>query len=206
MDDRDRLRFVHELYEANSTRPVRNLWYALRTRGTYSDLGGHYERSRERLVDVHAWCLMGNHYHLLLSECVEGGLSKFLMKFNVGYTKYFNERHERSGVLFQGKTKRVLIETERQFLYILPYIHLNPLDFLKGAAAWRAQCPANPSAALAWVRNYRWSSLRNYEGETGFADILEGSDLFSNRKKHARELERFLRNAHDPDATTLNLE
>ncbi len=207
MGDRDRLRFIDNLYEMNDTSPVINLTRRL------SDLGGHSgivaknkDLKRERLVTVHAWCLMGNHYHLLLSDNVEGGIGKFLMKLNVGYTKYFNTKYERSGVLFQGKTKKVLIESDRQYLYILPYIHLNPLDFLKGAENWRAECPANPEKALGFATQYRWSSYRNYAGETEFADILEGSELYAHKDEYVAEMQRFLQSVPDETDSALNLE
>ena len=204
MNDTDRLRFVQDLYDMNNTASVENT-----VRIPLFDLRGRTEnafRNRDRLVDVHAWCLMGNHYHLLISERVGGGISKFLMKLNVGYTKYFNLRYARSGVLFQGKTKRVLIGNDRQFLYILPYIHMNPLDFMEGGKAWRAQSLAKPRAALKWITEYRWSSYRNYAGEKEFAEILEGSELFADRKSHTKELQRFLRAMPDQTLTTLNLE
>lgn len=204
-DDRDRKRFVVNLYAANNTAPIDNMNYYF---AKSMDLRGPYyiHEKRERLVNVHAWCLMGNHYHMLLSERVEGGLSKFLMKCNVAYTKYFNERHARSGVLFQGKTKRVLITTERQYLYILPYIHLNPLDLSKSTAAWRTQCLANPKAALEQIETYRWSSYRNYADEAEFSEILEGSPFFKYRADHVAELHRYIKTAPDPELTALNLE
>lgn len=62
---------------------------------------------------------MANHYHLLLSELVEGGITLFLRKLNIGYAKYFNERHGRQGTLFQSRTKKILIERHAHFLYIL---------------------------------------------------------------------------------------
>ena len=205
MDDHDRKRFVANLYAANDTAPIGNMNYYF---AKSMDLGGPYyaRERRQRLVDIHAWCLMGNHYHMLLSERAEGGISKFLMKFNVGYTKYFNERHTRNGVLFQGKTKRVLIESDRHYLYILPYIHLNPLDFMKGAQEWRSQCIAKPSTALKWIEDYRWSSYRNYRNEPEFSEILEGSKLYSNKEDHVRELTRYLETTPDTALSTLNLE
>jgi putative transposase len=200
MDDRDRRRFVLSLYEMNDARPVENT-----ARGKVFDLGGRTD-DRVRLVDVHAWCLMGNHYHLLLSDSVEGGISTFLMKLNVGYTKYFNARYKRSGVLFQGKTKRVPVVSDRQFLYILPYIHLNPLDFMKGGKEWRTQCVVRPSGALKWVTEYRWSSYKNYAGDTEYAEILKGSELFADRNAHMHEMERFLKIVPDSTFAELNLE
>lgn len=205
LSDGDRLRFVKDLHMLNDTERVENANYARSHKSI--DVRHRYEGSeKERLVTIHAWCLMGNHYHLLTSNNVDNGTSLFLKKLNAGYAKYFNKRHNRSGALFQGKTKRVLIENDRQFLYILPYIHLNPLDFMKGGSGWRKQCLANPKAALKWITDYRWSSFRNYTGEEEFAETLAGSELFADRKSHARELEYFLKKAPGVGLSSLNLE
>ena len=202
INDRDRLRFVTDLYVMNDRRQVFNLDYHT---SNSIDVRRQYE-DRKRLVTVHAWCLMGNHYHALISEHSKNGVAEFLKKLNMGYAKYFNLKHKRSGALFQGKTKRILIENDRQYLYILPYIHLNPLDFKKSAKEWRQQCLANPKAALQWITDYRWSSYRNYVGETEFSEILEGSELFADRKSHAREVEHFLKEMSDQALLKLNLE
>lgn len=199
MDKYDRLRFVTDLMVMNDTRPVLNLGRSLSEVRPHSDV-------RERLVTIHAWCLMGNHYHMLLSEQTECGMSKFLQKFNTGYTMYFNLRHERSGALFQGKTKRVLIKREAHFNYILPYIHCNPLDLQKTTASWRTQSLVHGRQALVHIQEYRWSSYRNYCGEKEFSEILEGSELFKNRREHVSVLRHFLSLAQDASLATLNLE
>lgn len=203
LDDRDRERFVYDLFVMNDTTPVNNLWFKFRRDGAH--LGKEVE-PRDRLVTVHAWCLMRNHYHMLLSERTDGGMSEYLQRLNGGYARYFNERHERSGALFQGKTKRVLIENDRQFLYILSYIHLNPLDTHRQSKEWRLQSIANPRVALQWVTDYRWSSLKNYTGSPEWVQILEGSDIFAERKNHARELEHYLRTMQDQSLATFRLE
>mgnify|MGYP001565892694 CR=1 FL=1 len=200
LSDRDRFRFAADLSIFNDTKDSENTSYLLH-RGIELS-----KEKRERLVTIHAWCLMGNHYHLLLSENDESGMSEFLKKFNGGYARYFNKKHNRSGALFQGKTKRVLIENDRQFLYILPYIHLNPLDFMKGAREWRSQCLANPKAAIKWISDYHWSSYRNYMGEKEFAEILEGSELFADRMEHVNELKRFLNTEPEASPSSLSLE
>lgn len=202
VDDRDRLRFVRNLYEMNNAHPVRNLSYDISNPGHAIE----YERERDPLVTIHGWALMGNHYHLLVSERSENGISRFAQKLNMGYAKYFNERHERSGALFQGKTKQILIENDKQYLYILLYIHCNPLDFRKETAAWRAQCVANPKIALDVLQQYRWSSYRNYTGEREFEEVLEKSSLYSHRSEHVREMQRFLMQAPEYSSTQQNLE
>ncbi len=100
-------------------------------------------------------------------------MKKFLMKLNVGYAKYFNERHKRSGTLFQGRTKKVRIATDAHFLHILNYIHLNPLDFMRGAQSWRERSIASSSEALRYLKDYKWSSYLDYCGCTNFPDLVD---------------------------------
>jgi len=168
MDDRDRARFVHDLFEFNDTKPASNVAYSFRK---IMDVGHPYIE-RERIVDLHAWCLMRNHYHLLVSERTEGGLISFMRKLNTGYTNYFNERYKRSGVLFQGKTKKILIHSSAHFLHILHYIHLNPLDYLSGAREWRNSRVADSTKAKAYLEKYPWSSYADYCGRKNFPSIL----------------------------------
>lgn len=178
LDDLDRIRFVHDLYAFNDANPVRHDF------GSKSKSGGlrnpHMPNTRELLVQIHGWCLMKNHYHLLLSELVEGGLSLFLRKLNVGYANAFNEKYERKGTLFQGRTKKILIGTDAHFNYILHYIHLNPLDYLNGAELWRQRSHAgitNARSAINYLDGYRWSSYLDYSGHKNFPSILT-TDLF----------------------------
>jgi len=202
--DYDRNRFVRSLYEMNDVRPVKNFWY--RAQDPFSDLVGHYEDKRERLVTIHGWCLMGNHYHILLSENKDGGVTDFLRKLNVGYAKYFNEKHNRSGTLFQGRTKKILIEHESHFLWILHYIHFNALDFLKTAGSWREQCLINSGEALAWLERYRWSSYRDYVNKGKYASILAGSFMFDDRKTYMKEARSYLSTLADAPLPFSSLE
>ena len=129
---------------------------------------------------------MGNHYHLLLSEVREGGLSLFLRKLNVGYAMYFNERYDRSGYVFQGRTKKILINSDAYFLHILHYIHLNPLDFLKGAETWRTLEIKNAKTALSHLSKYRWSSYLDYCGKRNFPSLITTElfgDVFRNYER-----------------------
>lgn len=116
LDSQDYARFVHNLYEFNDSVPADNLWRLFDPTGMKGFVNPSFSRIRERLVDIHGWILMKNHYHLLLSERVEGGMSLFLRKLNVGYANYFNERYGRKGTLFQGRTKKVLVEKLERLL------------------------------------------------------------------------------------------
>ncbi len=77
------------------------------------------------LVAINAYCLLSNHFHLILTQLAEGGISEFMKRLSGGYTSYFNERNKRSGSLFQGTYKRVHCNTNGQLLYLAAYVNLN---------------------------------------------------------------------------------
>lgn len=81
--------------------------------------------SRERLVDFVCYCLNPNHYHFILKQIADKGIEKFIHRLATGYTKYFNAKHKRSGVLFQSKYKAVHADTNEQLLHASAYVNLN---------------------------------------------------------------------------------
>ncbi|HEY4527194.1 MAG TPA: hypothetical protein VJK53_05130 [Candidatus Paceibacterota bacterium] len=200
MNSADYARFVHDLYEFNDPAPAPE--YSRR-----DNVGFTKSHTREPIVDIHGWTLMRNHYHLVLSERVEGGLSFFCRKLNVGYANYFNEKYERSGSLFQGRTKKILIESDAHFLYILHYVHLNPLDYLEGAGAWRHGQIENYERALAHLSSYKWSSYSDYCGRKNFPSVIQTdlfADVFGN---YEQTLGRYLKGMRDGKSKrTLDIE
>ncbi len=94
---------------------------------------------------VHVFCLMDNHYHLLI-ETPSGNLSQIMHHINGAYTTYFNTKRERSGHLFQGRYRAILIDVDEYAKELSRYIHLNPV---------RAGIAENPE-------EYRWSSCQYY--------------------------------------------
>ena len=109
----------------------------------------YLESAHERYgAVIHVYCLMGNHYHLLL-ETPRGNLSKILHYINGAYTTYFNVKRSRSGHLFQGRFKGILVDKDEYCKELSRYIHLNPV---------RA---GMVKAAL----EYQWSSYRYYVGK-----------------------------------------
>jgi len=81
----------------------------------------------KKLVDIFGYCLMPNHFHLLMKQLVDGGISTFVGNFTNSYTRYFNTKHKRIGHLFQGVFKAVRIEDDEQLIHVLRYIHINPV-------------------------------------------------------------------------------
>lgn len=178
MQERDYVRFVHDLYEFNDAQPALNIDYRFQN----MDLRNPYIRERDMIVDIHGWCLMKNHYHLLLSERVEGGLTLFLRKLNVGYANYFNEKYSREGSLFQGRTKKIHVNSDAYFLHILNYVHFNPLDYYAPARDWRGRNITDPKRAHKYLMGFRWSSYPDYCGTKNFPSILT-TDLFGESPK-----------------------
>lgn len=170
VEDGDRLRFVQSLFVFNDSMPVPN---GITQRKLWNDR----TRKRDCLVNIHAWCLMSNHYHLLISPVKDDltKLSLFMKKLNGGYAKFFNEKYNRSGYLWQGKYKKIHIETGGHLDYIPYYIHMNPLDFQ--FKDWREGKLSQVQKALQHLDSYRWSSWQDYTGHKNFPSILHRSYL-----------------------------
>jgi REP element-mobilizing transposase RayT len=105
---------------------------------------------------VHVYCLMENHYHLLM-ETPAGNLSQIMHHINGAYAAYFNAKRERAGHLFQGRYKAILVEADEYAKELSRYIHLNPV---------RAGMCAHPE-------EYPWSSCRYYTVERKAPDWLQ---------------------------------
>lgn len=101
------------------------------------------------LVEILSYCLMPNHFHLLLKQNVDKGISQFMANWQNSYTRYHNLRHERTGPLFVDQFKAVRIETEEQLLHVSRYIHLNPFS-------------GSIIKSLPELANYPWSSLNQF--------------------------------------------
>jgi len=122
MNKADLDRFVLSVKEFNTIDPI----------GSIKDLMSSDVQRPERdklqpLVSIVCYCFNPNHFHFILKQEVDGGISEFFKRLLGGYTKYFNLIHNRSGALFQGRFKSNLIDDDAYFLKIRPYVHLNYL-------------------------------------------------------------------------------
>ncbi len=93
---------------------------------------------KRRNLLLHGYCLMGNHYHLIL-ETPEGNLSQGMRQLNGTYTQAFNRRHGRSGHLLQGRYKAILVDKDNYLLELCRYVVLNPVRaaMVKGPSQWK---------------------------------------------------------------------
>ncbi|MBU4339235.1 transposase [Patescibacteria group bacterium] len=174
LDNQDYFRFVHDLFEFNDQDRVNTTFYAF---NKSNDIASRNikRKPRKLLVDVLAFCLMPNHYHLLLISLVENGISRFMKKLNMGYAKYFNKKNKRTGALFEGRYKSILIKNESHFTHIPFYIHCNPLDLI--APEWRERRLEDYGKAEDFLRSYRWSSNMDYCGEKNFPSVTNRNFL-----------------------------
>src|SRR3989344_7368319 len=84
-------------------------------------------QKKKKFAEIISFVFMPNHFHLLLKQTVNNGISHFLSKFTNSYTKYFNTKYNRVGPVFQGVFKSVHIESDEQLMHLSRYIHLNPV-------------------------------------------------------------------------------
>ncbi|MBI3956265.1 transposase [Candidatus Gottesmanbacteria bacterium] len=132
-------------------------------------------------VDILAFCLMPNHFHLLLKQTANSGISRFVSKFCDSYSKYFNIKHDRIGPLFQGPFKSVRVESEEQLIHLSRYIHLNPTSsFLIKESE---------------LDSYPWSSLPEYLASQG--NTLSNPKLIGELFKSPSKYRDFVHNQVD---------
>jgi len=208
LDKQDYFRFIHDLFEFNDQNLVNNTFYAFQKfKNNVTELREIKRSSRKLLVDIFAFCLMPNHYHLLLSPRGKDGVSKFMHKLGTAYVKYFNQKYQRRGTLFEGRYKSILITNESHFYHLPYYIHLNPLD-LK-FPEWRKGKLRNHKEALKFLEGYRWSSYLDYIDKKNFPSVINREFLlkvFNGEKGYRKGIKQWLKGLELESIKELTLE
>ncbi len=182
--------FVHLLYALNDTSRSYNTKrnfsnFNKNDRGSTSIIGNG---DRRRLVDIIAFVLMPNHFHLLLKQKEDGGIAKFMQKIGTGYTMIFNEKNNRSGSLFQGRYKSVHISSNKQLRYIPHYIHLNPIALFDDDEKVNV---------IEKLKKYKWSSFPDYCNIKNFPSITEREfvlSIFKGSQQYVKDIKQFVNN------------
>lgn len=117
----------------------------------------------DTLVNVGAYCLMPNHFHLLLQEKSGKGIAKFMQKIGIAYTMYFNIRHDRTGNLFVKPFRSRHIADDRYFQRVLQYIHCNPAELTE--PGWKSGEVMNMGKLNSYLLNYPYSSFGAHSGK-----------------------------------------
>jgi putative transposase len=158
-NDTDRRRFLAILYLCNGEVAI-DMYKLFREGQSFPNLFS-FDRG-EALVAIGAYCLMPNHFHILVKEIKEGGISLFMKKLQTAYSMYFNKKYERSGSLFQGPFGAQHVSDDRHLRYLFSYIHLNPIKLIDHD--WKNKDILNIDNAERFLDSYSFSSFGEYRG------------------------------------------
>lgn len=173
---KDYQRFMSLLYLSNSVTPV-NIENLSRKGRTFTEF--FLEEKGERLVSIGAWCLMPNHFHILLKEESDNGIVKFMQKLSTGYSLYFNKKYNRTGSLFQGKFKSQHANEDRYLKYLFSYIHLNPVKLIPEETKWKEIGIQNIDKTKIFLDDYRYSSFVDYtKNEKRYCEPIISKESF----------------------------
>ena len=187
MDRADYKRFQQLLFIANATNAF-----------TFRDAKKvdvyDFERG-EQLVLIEAYCLMPNHFHILLSPNLPEGIQKFIQKLSTAYSMYFNKKHERTGGLFEGRFKSTHVDTDEYLRYLFSYIHLNPVKLIQ--SDWKEVGLSDYEKTTSFLKEYSYSSLVDVMQWSNREDgaILDqniGKDYFQSSDEWLEDMEMWL--------------
>lgn len=133
------------------------------------DTGPASVDSRDKLVEVLAFCIMPNHIHLLLRQLKDNGIIKFIQKIGTGYGGYFNRKYGHRGHVTKKRFTAVHIKNEEQLKTVFVYIHTNPISLIE--PKWKEIGIKNPEKAIEFTENYKWSSYPDYIAKRNFPSV-----------------------------------
>jgi putative transposase len=125
----------------------------------------------DNLVSIVAYCLMPNHFHLLIYEKEAGGISRFMQKLATAYSMYFNKKYTRTGGLFERPFKARHVDDDVYLKYLFAYIHLNPVKVID-EESWSGKKIPNPKAAKSFLNRYHYSSYGFYLQEFRLENVI----------------------------------
>lgn len=176
LNEKDYFRIIHDLWEFNDENAALNTNFYLNAkhyRDTFSIIegGAKAKETKKPIVEILCFSLMPNHFHLLLRQLIEGGISLFMRKLG-GYPLYFNKKHNRVGPLWQGRFKRVRVSSNEQLAHLVCYIHSNSLELWKHNWKEKKLSKSEIKEALKFLEKYRWSSHLDYLGIKNFPSLI----------------------------------
>lgn len=177
-DDEDKIRFLLMLTHFNDEHQPAN-WF----RDISDSNLSLFERpdlwpEQKKLVNIIAFCLLDNHFHLLLEEIQEGGVSKFMQRLGTGMSYRYNLKYDEHGSIFQGSFRSRTVDRDNYFRYVIAYIQLKNVFDMYGR---KIQTETDFEKAYEWARTYPYSSLIDHLGVVQ-RPIIEKeflADLFS---------------------------
>jgi len=183
MDPEDFDRFITSMIEFNALDPIGSLYL--------NSFEKSLRRRTSKLVNIICYCLNPNHFHMLLEEVAEGGISEFMKRMG-GYTKYFNSKYKRNGVLFQGKFKASHVDTNEYLLHVSVYVNLNNrVHKLRNAffrSSWEEY--GEPIKKPVCKKSVILNQFKNFKEYKNFAE--DSLPEIIKRKQSLKEVEKML--------------
>lgn len=179
IDQRDYIRFLFLILYFQSPMPVHNISYTVASFIKHRVFNRVFNNSKEeevvrtRTVDLTVFTLMQNHFHLIVYERKEDGISSYLQRVQNAYAKYFNNKYQTAGHVFQGPYQAVHVENNEQLLHVSAYVHRNQREMSK----WRNK-----------EHNYPWSSYQDYIHKNRWGKLLSQKIIlkqFSDQSEYA---------------------
>ncbi len=182
-DKEDYFRFMSLMYACNSKNPFKA--FNLNKDETPYD----FDRA-ETLVSIGSYCLMPNHFHILITEHDDVGISKFMQKLSTAYSMYYNKKYQRTGGLFEGRFKSQHAGTDRYLKYLFSYIHLNPIKIID--SEWKEKGTKNKSGLLEYLAHFEYSSYLDYLKVARIQNLIietkDFPDYFLKKGSFSREI------------------
>ena len=194
-DDSDYKRFILLLYLCNSDMPV----HISNDLNQGLPLIEMFKKDRgEQFVDIVTYCLMPNHFHILIKEKTDGGISTFMGKLATAYVMYFNTKNERKGSLFEGPFGAKHIDTDEYLNWIFSYIHLNPVKLIDKDWKEKGYPFLNTRSVEDFIKNYKYSSYYDYFINNRPESSILNKDTFSENLSELNDFKDIVKEFHSP--------
>ena len=187
LDNHDKMRFIKLLLIMNQT-----------SRKRLADISKHniFLKPADPLVAIGAYVIMDNHYHILLQQLQDDGVTKFMQKVGTAYSGYFNKKYKRSGSLYESKFKSRHIDNDIYFKYLYSYIHLNPAKIINQNWKKEILSKGKQDEILIFLQGYKYSSFMDYMGiqrpENSLLQISNFPPFFKTKKDNLKNIINWL--------------
>lgn len=168
-DDEDYKRFVGLMYACNQLDNFKS-------DNLKKDQGLFNVTINKSIVNIGAYCLMPNHFHVLVTPNNPDSISQFMKKILTAYVMYFNKKYIRTGSLFEGKFKAEHVNNDKYLKYLFSYIHLNPVKLIQ--KDWKENGVKNKNKIFEYLGEYKYSSYLDFMGENRVQNKVLNTDNF----------------------------
>ena len=170
LDEKDYQKFLRSLKEFNNKSYYEERVKVLEEKKELSS----FLKKLKRIVNIVTYSLLPNHFHLIIKQSTDNGISNFMHKLGTSFTNYFNKKYNRSGSLFQGSYKLIHIKNNDYLLWLSGYVNGN-----------------SEIHKIANSATYRWSSLKNFLGK-GQGEILKDTSIILSQFKDLQDYKTFM--------------